>query len=159
MAGDVELGYEANPGAVGANLGIVYFRMDGNLCYVGNDGVEHPVVYMTANDVTPALPSISKLGSAGIGFRELFLDYTVTGTVGNVTIDKAAGRVIMANAATTLTCTNARVTANSIVIATAAANDTTGYVKNVVANAGNFVVTCNAPAANMPINFLVIGTD
>ena len=90
----------------------------------------------------------------------VYLDYTNSATVGNVTIHKASGQCNMAAGAAAVTVTNNRVTAASHVIAVAAANDTTGSVKNVVPAAGSF--TINSPAnctANMAINFVVFNAD
>jgi len=161
--GDVVLSQQANPGTAGANMAVVYVNLSNQPCFTLSDGIERPL--MTANapvavgSVNPGTNGVPSLGTAGLGFKELFLDYTITPTVGNVTINKASGRAIVANAATSVTVTNNLVTANTCVIAVAAANDSTGWVKNVVSNSGNFVVTCNAPSANMPINFLVMGAD
>jgi len=108
---------------------------------------------------TPATNGTVNLGASNIGFKELFLDYTNTATVGAVTINKSSGRAIVANGATTLVVTNNLVTANSHVFVQPAQNDTTGRVNSVVAAAGNFTVNCTAPSANMAVNFLVIGAD
>jgi hypothetical protein len=65
--------------------------------------------------------------------------------------------VNIAAAGTTVTVTNSLVTANSTVIAVAATNDATGYVKNVVPAAGSFVVNLVAAAtAETAINWMVL---
>lgn len=116
----------------------------------------------------PALPSVpggagsfAALTATGVTTLNgnLVLDKTVTpiGTTGNVTINKNAGTANMAIGALTLTVTNSRVTATSIVLVTIQAIDTT--LKTVVADpgAGSFVITGNANAtAATPIGFLVI---
>jgi hypothetical protein len=90
---------------------------------------------------------------------DMQLDKTVTaaGTTGAQTINKNAGTVNFAAAATSLVVTNDRVTANSIVIATVATNDTTMKSVIAVAGAGSFTLTANAAAtAETRVNWLVI---
>jgi hypothetical protein len=107
----------------------------------------------------PASNGGRNLGEAALGFKELFLDYTNSATVGAVTINKASGRVNVANGATSLVVTNNLVTANSHVFVIASQNDTTGRVNSVVAAAGNFTINCTAPSANMSVDFVVFGAD
>ncbi len=78
------------------------------------------------------------------------------GTTGDQTINKLAGRVNIAASGTSVTITNSLVTANSIIVATAATNDTTGTVKNVVASAGSFVINVVAVTAETAFNWIVI---
>jgi hypothetical protein len=90
---------------------------------------------------------------------DMQFDKTVTaaGTTGAQTINKNAGTVNFAAAATSLVVTNSRVTANSIVIATVATNDTTMKSVIAVAGAGSFTLTANAAAtAETRVNWLVI---
>lgn len=90
---------------------------------------------------------------------DMQLDKTVTaaGTTGAQTINKNAGTVNFAAAATSLVVTNDRVTANSIVIATVATNDATMKSVIAVAGAGSFTLTANAAAtAETRVNWLVI---
>lgn len=86
------------------------------------------------------------------------VDTTITtvGTTGNQTIDKPAGRVNIAAAGTTVTVTNNLVTANSIVWAVAATNDTTARVTSVVPGAGSFVINTVATTAETAFNWMVI---
>jgi hypothetical protein len=91
--------------------------------------------------------------------RKHFVDQTITagGTTGNRTIDKAAGTVNFAAAATTLTVTNNQVTTSSTIYCSVRTNDTTAIIKNVVPSAGSFVITLNAAAtAETSVGFLVI---
>jgi hypothetical protein len=81
---------------------------------------------------------------------------TAPGTTGNQTINKLAGRVNIAAAGTTITVTNSLVTANSIIVATVATNDTTASVKNVVAATGSFTINVVGVTAETAINFIVI---
>ena len=174
---DVLLQYQANPGSSGANLAVIYFNLTGQLCIVGNDGVEHPIPSQTGNDqavtgnltvslrtimtgnARPAVNGVPSLGEAALGFKELFLDYTNTATVGNVTLNKASGRVNVAAAASNVVVACNLVTANSRVMAWAAQADVTGRVTSVVPTAGNFTVNCTAPTANMAVDFVVFGAD
>jgi hypothetical protein len=90
---------------------------------------------------------------------DMQLDKTVTaaGTTGAQTINKNAGTVNFAAAATSLVVTNNRVTSNSIIIATVATNDTTMKSVIAVAGAGSFTLTANAAAtAETRVNWLVI---
>lgn len=158
--GVLTLQQTANPGAAGANLARYYANMSNRPCVVFNDGTEQVIPTMTAaGPLSPVSNGNNSLGSSNVGFSKLFLDYNITATVGNVTINKSTGRVIVANAATSVTVTCNLCTENSLVFALPASNDATGSVKNVVANSGNFVINCVAPSANMPVNFLIVGAD
>jgi hypothetical protein len=90
---------------------------------------------------------------------DMQLDKTVTaaGTTGAQTINKNAGTVNFAAAATSLVVTNNRVTANSIIICTVGTNDTTMKSVSAVAGAGSFTLHANAAAtAETRVNFLII---
>lgn len=47
---ELVMDYRANPGALGASVGAVYFNLSGQMCYVLNDGVEHPITPGVAVD-------------------------------------------------------------------------------------------------------------
>jgi hypothetical protein len=90
---------------------------------------------------------------------DMRFDKTVTaaGTTGAQTINKNAGTVNFAAAATSLVVTNSRVNANSIIIATVATNDTTMKSVAAVAGAGSFTLNADAAAtAETRVNWLVI---
>lgn len=90
---------------------------------------------------------------------DMQLDKTVTpaGTTGARTINKNAGTVNFAAAATSVVVTDSRVTANSIIIATVATVDITMKSVVAVAGAGSFTLTANAAAtAETRVNWLVI---
>jgi hypothetical protein len=91
-------------------------------------------------------------------YGSLIVPTTITtpGTTGDQTINKLAGRVNIAAAGTTITVTNSLVTANSIIVAVAATNDTTASVKNVVAAAGSFVINVIGVTAETAFNWIVI---
>ena len=100
------------------------------------------------------------LGSSSIGFSRLYLDYTNTGTVGAVTINKSSGRVNIAAAGTSVVVTNTFVTAASKVMAIVSQNDATAIVKNVIPAAGSFTINLNAAAtAQTSVYFFIICAD
>lgn len=87
------------------------------------------------------------------------LNKTITagGTTGAQTINKNAGSVNFAASATSLVVTNNKVTANSVIIATVATNDSTMKSVSAVAASGSFTLYANAAAtAETRVNFLVI---
>jgi len=102
--------------------------------------------------------ALSDLGWRAAGPPNDFaLDYTNTATVGNVTINKASGQVIMAAAATTLTLTNSRIAATSRVQLTFAANPGITTTLYAVAAAGSCTVNATAALTNQSkINFMVV---
>jgi hypothetical protein len=95
-------------------------------------------------------------GTAG---GKLVFDSTMTpsGTTGNQTINKISGSVNFAAGASSLTVTNSRVTANSLIHILARTNDATCYVKNYVAGAGTFTINLTANCtAETSVHFWVI---
>lgn len=90
---------------------------------------------------------------------DMQLDKTVTagGTTGAQTINKNAGTVNFAAAATSLVVTDSRVTTSSIIICTVGTNDTTLKSVAAVAGAGSFTLHASAAAtAETQVNFLII---
>jgi len=90
---------------------------------------------------------------------DMQLDKTVTaaGTTTPQTINKNAGAVNFAAADASKVVTNSLVTANSIIVATVATNDSTMKSVQAVAAAGSFTLYANAAAtAETRVNFLVI---
>jgi len=90
---------------------------------------------------------------------DMQLDKTVTagGTTTPQTINKNAGAVNFAAADTSKVVTDSRVTANSIIVATVATNDSTMKSVQAVAAAGSFTLYANAAAtAETRVNFLII---
>lgn len=113
-----------------------------------------------ATSVQPSTNGTIDLGAGTVGYKRLYVDFTNTGTIGAVTINKAAGRVNVAAAAATVTVTNSLATAASAIFATAAANDATCGVKNAVPAAGSFVINMTANCtANTAISFFIVNTD
>jgi len=82
---------------------------------------------------------------------------TAAGTTGAQTINKTAGTVNFAAAATSLVVTNSLVTNNSIIVCTVGTNDSTMKSVSAVAGAGSFTLYANAAAtAETRVNFIVI---
>jgi len=89
----------------------------------------------------------------------IVVDKTITtaGTTGNQTINKTAGSVNFAIAATSLVVTNSLVTTSSVILATVASNDAAVKSVQAVAAAGSFTLYSNAAAtAETRVNFLVL---
>jgi len=90
---------------------------------------------------------------------DIVVDKTITaaGTTGAQTINKTAGSVNFAIAATSLVVTNSLVATSSVILATVASNDTTMRSVQAVAAAGSFTLYANAAAtAETRVNFLVL---
>jgi hypothetical protein len=82
---------------------------------------------------------------------------TAGGVTGAVTINKQAGSVNFAAAASSVVVTNSLVTANSIIITSVASNDTTMRAVRHTQTAGSFTIFANAtPTAETRVNFLVL---
>jgi|11BtaG_2_1085332.scaffolds.fasta_scaffold26358_1 hypothetical protein len=93
------------------------------------------------------------------GLDSLAIDKTITAaaTTGAQTINKAAGSVNFAAAASSLVVTNSLVNTKSVIIATVATNDaTTKAVQAVAANGSFTLYPDTAPTAETRINFIVI---
>lgn len=150
---------------VGVDLGVAgNLSVDGDVVLgdLNTDGISFNGSVVT--DVVPIADSTSDLGTSSLRWAEVHADQYLTdttvtagGTTGDQTINKIAGSVNFAAAATSLVVTNNLVTANSVVIATIATNDTTFTSVQAVAGAGSFTLYANAAAtAETRVNFLVI---
>ena len=112
---------------------------------------------VTRAEMFQATPSVDVLGT--LTADGLALDKTVTAatTVGAQTINKPAGTVNFAAAATSLVVTNSTVTTASIILATVGTVDATMKTVVAVAAAGSFTLTANAAAtAETRVNWLVV---
>jgi hypothetical protein len=106
------------------------------------------------NDGTSAIEALRLTERGGLTVQKTI---TAPATTGNQTIDKTSGRVNIAAAGTTITVTNALVTANSIIMASVASNDTTAQIKNIVPTAGSFTINMVAAVtAETPISFFLV---
>jgi len=107
-------------------------------------------------------PTLTSVGGTFRAFEATAGDFvlpktvTAAGTTGAQTINKITGSVNFAAAATSLVVTDSYVTANSIIMATVASNDTTMKSVAVVAGAGSFTIYPNAaPTAETRVNFFI----
>lgn len=128
------------------------------------DNTNGDITYIVQNSANKHYFAVGGTGTSDVRLSiadatgvEIPKTITAGGTTGDQTIDKQAGSVNFAAAATSLTVTNSYVTTNSVIIATVATNDTTMKSVSVVAGAGSFVLHANAAAnAETRVNFLVI---
>lgn len=122
----------------------------------------------TRNSST-GVPTISGGSGIGVGvgspggvnnfYGDQRFDKTITagGTTGAQTINKTAGSVNFAAAATSLVVTNNLVSTSSVILCTVGTNDSTMKSVACVAGAGSFTMNANAAAtAETRVNFLVI---
>lgn len=108
--------------------------------------------------VVPTAAGTVDLGTGPNGFKRLYMDYTNTGTVGTVTINKAAGKVNLATAATTLTVNNSLVTVNSIIMLQLSSASAASL--SVVASSGSFMITATGTVTSqLSIAFFIVSTD
>lgn len=111
-------------------------------------------------DILPFVNGISKLGCVDAGYKQLYVDYTNTDVVGNVTINKAAGRVNVEAGQSSVIVTNSLCTANAEVFAVVATMDASSSVKSVTPSAGSFQIILNIPAtAQTAVSFFIVNTD
>lgn len=122
--------------------------------------VEH-IALDNAGRFAPILPGVNSLGNADKGWKNLYMDYTISPTIGAVVINKPAGSGNIAAAAASVVVTNPLVTANSLVLAWLMQTDATlTFIKSIIPGAGSFTITGNANAtANCKFGFLVINTN
>jgi hypothetical protein len=153
--------------------GVVRFQMNNSLIYVGlpftalAGSASLPAYSFDTDPDTGIFQSNTNAVGITAGGTNLLnvslasgvgLDRTITsaGTTGARTINKIAGTVNFAAAATTLVVTNSLVTTSSIVFCTVRTNDTTATIKNVVPAAGSFTITLTAAAtAETSVGFFV----
>lgn len=123
--------------------------LGGNIEYrAGNGGSGNHLFYVGNN--------VLALSVSSAGNISLLRTVTAGGTTGAQTINKPAGTVNFAAAATTLVVTNSLVSTTSIVYCVIRTADTTATIKNVVCAAGSFTITLGAAAtAETSVGFLV----
>lgn len=117
------------------------------------------ITVKAANGIVPSTAGGVTIGTAVNPFGQVFLDATITagGTTGAQTINKPAGSVNFAALATSLVVTSNKVTTNSVLICTVAANDSTLKSVQCVAAAGSFTMFANAAAtAETRVNFWIL---
>lgn len=109
-------------------------------------------------DITRELEWIHKRINEVFLKGDINLDRTLTpeGQTGAKTIDKLAGTVRFAAAATSLVVTNSFVNENSLVFCTLRTNDASALLGNVVCADGSFTINLSAaPAAEVEVGFAV----
>ena len=150
-----------NNTAVGRSSGATI--TDGNnLTVLGFEA--EPSSASATNQVTLGNASVTCLRVPGVGLSFDTTDgfivpktITAVATTGAQTINKTAGSVNFAAAATSLVVTNSFVDANSVILATVATNDTTMKSVAAVASAGSFTLHANAGAtAETRVNWFVV---
>jgi len=94
--------------------------------------------------------------NGGNGWKTLGISTGTTATVGNVTMNKSAGRVKADAAATSVVVTNDRVSAASRIFGTIATNDATAAIKSIVPAAGSFTINLVGPTGQVDIDFFVV---
>jgi hypothetical protein len=154
----------------GSNAQFVILRTAGatrSLSATGSNG-GNPTISTTAGAIAfgaalvPTATGTIDLGSASNGWKRLYMDFTNTGTVGNVTINKPAGRVNLAAAGTTLTLTNSLITAASKVLLqfASAPGNAVGVDLIAVPAAGSCAISVvPAVTSQTAIDFVVINAD
>ena len=129
----------------------------GTKLFLGTAGVDRWEVSSTG--LSPQTNGAADIGTASLGLRKLYVDYTNTGAVGAVTINKASGRVNIAASGTSVVVTNSLVTAASHVMAWMSSADGTAGVTSVVPGAGSFTITCAAVTGQTSFDFFVVSAD
>lgn len=99
----------------------------------------------------------TQTGVSGLGKLALERTITAAGTTGAQTINKIAGTVNFAAAATSVVVTNSLVTTSSIILCVIRTADSTfTSIKSVVPASGSFTITANAAAtAETSVGFVV----
>jgi len=154
-----QYGFRSTTNLIGATLNIGFFADNTAGVTAGKSayGFYSSVNIATGGGTTYAFYAGGTAPNFFAGDMRFDKTVTAAGTTGAQTINKNAGTVNFAAAATSLVVTNSRVTANSIVIATVATDDTTMKSVIAVAGAGSFTLTANAAAtAETRVNWLVI---
>ena len=135
-----------------------YINSAGGIIVLQSQGFDK--AFITGSSFQPTAIGGLDLGDATHSWKRLYMDYTNTATVGAVTINKAAGRVNIAAAGTSVVVTNSLVTAASNVIVQLKTTDATAKSATVIEAAGSFTITLNAAATGqVAIGFTVINTD
>lgn len=138
-------------------LGVLRVAQDGATVLLPDNTAKAPGPY--SGSAVPASDGAYDLGSSSGHWRQLYIDYTNTATVGAVTINKAAGRAIIAAGQTSVVVTCNKCLAETEVMATLAANDATARLANVVPGNGFFTINLTVAAtANCPVSFFMVGT-
>jgi hypothetical protein len=135
--------------------GIIGFSSSG-----GADNTDDTALGRASAGIMTVDTSTPRNFQGAMKMAKLYIDYTNTGTVGAVTINKAAGRVNIAASGTSVVVTDSVVTAASHVFGVISTNDATATLKNIVPAAGSFTITLTAATtAQTSIDFFVVNAD
>lgn len=102
------------------------------------------------------------LGLSGNGWKQLYIDYTNTATVGAVAINKAAGRVNLGAGGTTMVVTDSLVTAatHCFLNADSAPGNIVAVMLQAVSAAGSFTINAVPAVTNQTaIDFFCVNAD
>ncbi len=138
--------------------GMLAEATDGNIYLLAGSGGGGNQFNILASNTATAFTFNCTTGTLTLAVGYFILPKTITagGTTGARTIDKPTGSVNFAASAASLVVTNSTVTANSIIQATVATNDTTMKSVQAVAGSGSFTLYPNAlPTAETRVNFSV----
>ncbi len=142
----------------GSADGMLAEATDGNIYLLAGSGGGGNQFNILASNTATAFTFNCTTGTLTLAVGYFILPKTITagGTTGARTIDKPTGSVNFAASAASLVVTNALVTANSVIQATVATNDTTMKSVQAVAGSGSFTLYPNAlPTAETRVNFSV----
>lgn len=118
--------------------------------------------YWTTTGFKAAANGAYDIGGAAAAFRRLYLDYTNTATVGDVTINKASGRVNLGAGGTTLILTNSLITAASHIFLNSdgAPGNVVAVQFYAVAAGGSCTINAVPAVTNQTaIDFVVVNAD
>lgn len=120
-------------------------------------------ISVSGGSIFSAVNAQVSLGKATNLFPKLYIDYTNTGTVGAVTINKAAGRVNIAAASQTVVVTNSfsTVAAHCFVNINSTTVDSTMTSVNCdTSTPGAITIRGNSPATTQrPVDFFIVNAD
>lgn len=154
-AGTAEFAFVFQPSSVSGNASIGDCVTTPTTCIAIGQG-SNTITLMSDVFTIGNAGTTSSFGLTGVGTFLLNRTITAGGTTGAQVINKPAGTVNFAAAATSLVVTNSTVTTSSIIFAQARTNDSTCSVKNVVAGAGSFTINMtSACTAETSVGFKV----
>lgn len=149
-------GINVIPKSDGTNLIASTITDDGSTVTIAPSSMIFDIVNASKTFSFAGFGGTSIIDTQGIQNYNLQRTVTASGTTGARTINKPAGTVNFAAAATSLVVTNSTVNASSIILLMARTNDATCAVKNYVAGAGSFTINMTAACtAETSVGFLV----
>ncbi len=115
--------------------------------------------FTIAKHLLPAKTNTSDLGCSSKGFRKLYIESTNSVVIGNVTMNKAAGRVNVEQGQQSITVSNTLCKQGDIVQAMVCLDDPTVWVTNVVPSTGSLKINLNKVVdVNTAVNFFIVST-